>query len=87
MDEIDTNEDTSSKSDDTTPNDKQFKSQANMLISLDGLSPSVDHSKFYSRIYNAAKAHGGQNPFGNNSVPPTSNAHSPDLGKAHLRIL
>ena len=81
MEETDTNEDTSSKSDDTTPNDKRFKLRANMLISLDGLPPSVDHSKFYSRVYNAAKAHYGQTPFGYNSAPPTSNAHCPTCAK------
>ena len=55
-----------------------------MTISLDGLPPSVDHSKFYSRIYNATKAQqyaGGQNLFSYNSAPPTSNAHFPTCEK------
>jgi osomolarity two-component system sensor histidine kinase NIK1 len=81
-------EDKSCKSDDATPNDKQYNSvpnsRANMTISLDGLPPSVDHSKFYSRVYNATKARQyatGQNLFGYNSAPPTSNAYCPTCAK------
>jgi osomolarity two-component system, sensor histidine kinase NIK1 len=81
-------EDKSCKSDDTTPNDKRLNSvpnsRADMTISLDGLPPSVDHSKFYSRIYNATKAQQyatGQNLFGCNSAPPTSNAYCPTCAK------
>jgi osomolarity two-component system sensor histidine kinase NIK1 len=86
----DANEDSLCKSDDTTPNDKQFNStsnsRANMTISLEGLPPSIDYSKIISRVYNATKVQqyaGGQtNLFGYNSAPPTSNAHCPSCGKA-----
>jgi hypothetical protein len=55
-----------------------------MTISLEGLPPSVDHSKFYSRVYNATKVQQyttGQNLFGYNSAPPTSYAHCPTCAK------
>jgi len=57
-----------------------------MTISLEGLQPSIDHSKVYSRIYNTTKRqqyiNGQTNVFGYNSAPPTSNAHCPSCGKA-----
>lgn len=71
-------------------NDKQYNpppsSRANMTISLDGLQPTIDPSKLFSRAYNNAKAqqhiNGQTNGSGYNSAPPTAHAHCPTCGKS-----
>jgi osomolarity two-component system sensor histidine kinase NIK1 len=88
--ETDDYEDKRSKSDDTVTNDTQYNSvpntRSNMTISLEGLQPPIDHSKTYSRMYNATKlqqyTNGQTNVFNYNSAPPTAHAHCPTCGKA-----